>query len=125
MRLGHLEGQKAFNRAPFFYHSPYRYTGRGRHFWCTMAVLIPAVTWKKPQWQRIKIMNFLDVVASFLGVDVGDLSEDLEQGDLAQWDSIAHIELLTGLAKHYAKPISPSMIPELIELSAIKTYFAP
>lgn len=67
--------------------------------------------------------EFKKIVADLLDVEISDIEDDLEQGDIPEWDSVGHLELLMGLSKHYDKKLSPAKIPELINLQDIYSFF--
>jgi len=42
-----------------------------------------------------------DLMADILKVDVAVLSDDLEVGDIQEWDSMHHMMIITGLEKEF------------------------
>jgi acyl carrier protein len=69
--------------------------------------------------------DFIITVAEALSVDPNEISPESEQGDLPEWDSVGHIELLMTLSNQYGKAISPSIIPELISIHDLFDFFHP
>jgi acyl carrier protein len=59
------------------------------------------------------------VLAAALNVDRGEINADTQFGDLPQWDSMGHMEVLVELEKNFGVEISADTITELVSVPAI------
>jgi acyl carrier protein len=59
------------------------------------------------------------VLAQALKVEAGELSTDTAFGDLPQWDSMGHMEVMILLEEHFGVEINADTISELISVQAI------
>ncbi len=60
------------------------------------------------------------IMAEVFGVD--ELPENVTTADVAQWDSLRHLELMLELELEFGVEISSEVMPELVSLDAIETY---
>ena len=63
-----------------------------------------------------KIQN---VLAQALKVEGTDISSETAFGDLPQWDSLGHMELMLLLEEHFGVEINADTITELVSVQAI------
>lgn len=59
------------------------------------------------------------VLAQALKVEAGEISSDTAFGDLPQWDSMGHMEVMILLEEHFGVEINAETISELISVQAI------
>ena len=62
------------------------------------------------------------VLQEALRVDAGDIGPQTEFGDLPQWDSMGHMEVMVALEKAFGVEITAVTITELVSITAICTY---
>jgi acyl carrier protein len=61
----------------------------------------------------------IQTLAQALNVDLGEINVETEFGDLPQWDSMGHMEVLVELEKHFGVEINADTITELVSVKAI------
>jgi acyl carrier protein len=59
------------------------------------------------------------VLAVALNVDGSEINADTQFGDLPQWDSMGHMEVLVELEKNFGVEISAETITDLVSVPAI------
>jgi acyl carrier protein len=59
------------------------------------------------------------VLAQALKVEAEEISSDSAFGDLPQWDSMGHMEVMILLEEHFGVEINAETISELISVQAI------
>jgi acyl carrier protein len=57
-----------------------------------------------------------------LRVDQGEIGPQTEFGDLPQWDSMGHMEVMVALEKAFGVEITADTITELVSVPAICAY---
>jgi acyl carrier protein len=62
------------------------------------------------------------VLEEALRVDAGAIGPKTEFGDLPQWDSMGHMEVMVALEKAFGVEITADTITELVSIPAICTY---
>ena len=62
------------------------------------------------------------VLTEALRVEAGEIGPQTEFGDLPQWDSMGHMEVMVALEKSFGVDITADTITELISVPAICTY---
>jgi hypothetical protein len=68
----------------------------------------------------MKQIEFINVVASALGVDSSTVTMDLKIGDIREWDSLGHLTILTSLDAYTGEKASEiSNFGSLDSLSAL------
>jgi acyl carrier protein len=60
------------------------------------------------------------VFTSVLGIDGGSLDDSDSPDTLAEWDSVAHIQLLMAIEAEFAIEFDPAEIAELISVRMIR-----
>jgi len=60
-----------------------------------------------------------NVLAQALKVDAENITSDTAFGDLPQWDSMGHMEVMILLEEHFGVEINAETISELISVQAI------
>lgn len=63
-----------------------------------------------------------ELLAGVLRVDLADIPADLQFGDLPQWDSMGHMEVMVALEKEFGVEVSADTITELVSIPAISAY---
>jgi acyl carrier protein len=61
-------------------------------------------------------------LAEALRVDLAEVGPETQFGDLPQWDSMGHMEVLVALEKAYGVEVSADTITELVSIPAICQY---
>jgi acyl carrier protein len=64
------------------------------------------------------------VLAQALKVEVTDISPETAFGDLPQWDSLGHMELMILLEEQFGVEINADTITELVSVQAIYEHVA-
>lgn len=64
------------------------------------------------------------VLAAALKVDAAEITPTLQFGDLPQWDSMGHMELMVSLETELGIPITPETITGLTSVEAICQHLA-
>lgn len=59
------------------------------------------------------------LLAEALRVDLGEIGPDTQFGDLPQWDSMGHMEVMVALEKEYGVEITAESITELVSVPLI------
>jgi acyl carrier protein len=59
------------------------------------------------------------LIAEVLGIDIGRVNEDLAFGEVPEWDSLNHVNLMLALEKRLGMEIGPEQIVELTSVAAI------
>lgn len=59
------------------------------------------------------------LLAEVFEVSDGDISADMQFGDLPKWDSMGHMDLMVALESRFGVEISAESISELVSLPAI------
>ena len=59
------------------------------------------------------------VLAAALNVDASEINVDTQFGDLPQWDSMGHMEVLVELEKNFGVEINAGTITDLVSVPAI------
>lgn len=60
-----------------------------------------------------------DVLADVLNVDRTDVTPDLAFGDMPQWDSMGHMEVMVTLEEKFGVEVNADTISNLISIPAI------
>lgn len=72
--------------------------------------------------QKTLSENVQLALAGALRVDQSEIGPETQFGDLPQWDSMGHMEVLVALEKAYGVEISADTITELVSIPAICQY---
>lgn len=64
------------------------------------------------------------LIAEVLGIDLAQVRDDLAYGDLPQWDSLHHVELVLALEERLDVEIGPEEIVELSNVELIEEFVA-
>lgn len=70
-----------------------------------------------PLTERIQTL-----LADVFKVPVQEVTPDLAMGDLPQWDSIGHMDVMLNLEQNFGVEITTEVIGELVSIPAICTY---
>ena len=62
------------------------------------------------------------VLAEVFKVDPGEVTPELEFGDLPQWDSMGHMDVMMTLEAQFGVEINADTITELVSVPAICAY---
>lgn len=62
------------------------------------------------------------LLAEVFEVPKETVTHDLTFGDIPQWDSLGHMELMVALEDHFKVEIDAEIIGELISADAIRTF---
>ena len=68
--------------------------------------------------------DVLGLIGETLGLPVEDLDDGLSMGDVVQWDSVSHVNLIMSLESAYGLTVTPEMITQLTNVGAIKEAIA-
>ena len=63
-----------------------------------------------------------EVLAGVLRVALADVPANLQFGDLPQWDSMGHMEVMVALEKQFGVEVNADTITELVSIPAISAY---
>ena len=64
----------------------------------------------------------IHALAQALNVDAMEINAETQFGDLPQWDSMGHMEVLVELEKNFGVEINADTITELVSVPAICTH---
>jgi len=70
------------------------------------------------------IENVQALLSEALQIDLQDVTPDLAFGDLPQWDSMGHMEVMMRLEEQFGVEINADTIGELVSIPAICEYIA-
>lgn len=59
------------------------------------------------------------LVAEVLHVQIGQVHDGLSFGEIPEWDSLGHMDLLMTLEERYGIPLDEELIARLISIEAI------
>ena len=62
------------------------------------------------------------LLAEIFHLQTSEISPDAQLGELPQWDSMAHMDLMVALEEKYGVDISAETISQLVSLPAIIAY---
>lgn len=65
------------------------------------------------------LYNVRRLLADSLRVGIGDIAMETQFGDLPQWDSMGHMEVLVALEKEYGVEVTAETITDLVSVVAI------
>lgn len=61
----------------------------------------------------------IEIIASILGVERDEISEDTAIGDIESWDSLHHIRIISAIEKEYGFRFTPDVMMDLEDVSDI------
>lgn len=59
------------------------------------------------------------IISSILGVDVSEIGDDTAIGDLPEWDSLNHIQIISAIEKEFDFRFTPDVMMDLEDVSDI------
>jgi acyl carrier protein len=62
------------------------------------------------------------LIAEVLGIDIGRVKENLAFGELPEWDSLNHVNLMVALEERLGVEIGPDEIVELDNVAVIEKF---
>lgn len=62
------------------------------------------------------------LIAEALGVDTDQVTDDLAYGDLPEWDSMGHMNVMMALEERFGVEITTETIANLVNIPAICAY---
>lgn len=68
------------------------------------------------------IASVQNTLAEALNVDASEITAETQFGDLPQWDSMGHMEVLVALEKEFGVEVTADTITNLISIPAICQY---
>ncbi|MEJ2512721.1 MAG: acyl carrier protein [Anaerolineales bacterium] len=74
------------------------------------------------QYQNGLVDRIQTVLAAALNVDASEITAETQFGDLPQWDSMGHMEVLVALEKEFGVEVTADTITNLISVPAICQY---
>ncbi len=60
-----------------------------------------------------------EIIASVLKVDIAEIEDDTAIGDLAEWDSLHHIQIISAIEKEFDFRFTPDVMMDLEDVSDI------
>ena len=60
------------------------------------------------------------IIATALKIDIGTVSDTLKMGDIEQWDSVAHLDLVSALEEAFGLSFSAEEMMELTSVAALR-----
>ena len=60
-----------------------------------------------------------EIIAKVLEVKVEDISEDTAIGDIPEWDSLSHIQIISAIEKEFGFNFTPDVMMDLEDVSDI------
>lgn len=64
------------------------------------------------------------VIAEVLQVSIDEITPDITFGDIPQWDSLGHMEILLALEESFAIAVTAETISDLVSLPLIVEHIA-
>lgn len=64
------------------------------------------------------------VIAEVLQVSIDEITPDITFGDIPQWDSLGHMEILLALEESFAIAVTAETISDLVSLPMIVEHIA-
>ena len=61
--------------------------------------------------------RILNIIANVLDVDINEIELDTAIGDLPEWDSIHHLQIIAELEKEFGVKYAPEELAELEDIS--------
>ena len=61
--------------------------------------------------------RILNIIANVLDVDINEIELDTAIGDLPEWDSIHHLQIIAELEKEFGIKYTPEELTELEDIS--------
>jgi len=74
------------------------------------------------QSKGVTIEQVRALISEALQVSEDQITPDLAFGDIPQWDSMGHMEVLVSLESHFGIEINPNVITDLVSLPMICDY---
>ena len=66
--------------------------------------------------------NIKALIAQTLNISVDQISEELSYGDMPEWDSLGHMNIMMALEEKYGIQITADIITGLVNIKAIVDY---
>lgn len=63
--------------------------------------------------------EIVEIIAEVLGVSTQEISEDTAIGDLPEWDSLHHIQIISKIENHFGIRFTPDVMMELEDVNDI------
>ena len=60
-----------------------------------------------------------EIIAKVLEVNVEDINEDTAIGDIPEWDSLSHIQIISAIEKEFGFNFTPDVMMDLEDVSDI------
>ncbi len=60
-----------------------------------------------------------EIIAKVLEVKVEDINEDTAIGDIPEWDSLSHIQIISAIEKEFGFNFTPDVMMDLEDVSDI------
>lgn len=60
-----------------------------------------------------------EIIAEILNVSVDDIADDTAIGDIAEWDSLHHIQIISAIEKKFDFRFTPDIMMDLEDVSDI------
>ena len=60
-----------------------------------------------------------EIIAKVLEVPVGQINEDTAIGDIPEWDSLSHIQIISAIEKEFGFHFTPDVMMDLEDVSDI------
>lgn len=60
-----------------------------------------------------------EIISNILRVSENDIVDDLAIGDLAEWDSLHHLQIISAIEKEFAFHFTPDVMMDLEDVSDI------
>lgn len=60
-----------------------------------------------------------EIIASILKVSIADIFEDTAIGDIPEWDSLHHIQIISAIEKEFGFRFTPDVMMDLEDVSDI------
>ena len=63
-----------------------------------------------------------ETIANALSISKDQLSDSLQYGDIPEWDSLGHMNIMMALEDEFAVEITTETIAQLVSIAAIREY---
>jgi acyl carrier protein len=69
-------------------------------------------------------MTIDELLADILNIPANRITDKTTMKDVAEWDSLKHMELIVGIERHYKIELTGDEIADMISVKAIKSTLA-
>lgn len=72
--------------------------------------------------ENVLLEDLRSLLAEIFHMQASEITPDAQLGELPQWDSMAHMDLMVALESRFSVEITPEIISQLTSLPAIQAH---